>query len=86
MIGQRNLSIIQRSILTVGCGVVAVTNPYRYDCVAYATEATAAPCQLTRLSQRIQQTAEGQTVLQEKPNIHSSTVDLDALKLLPQGF
>ena len=41
----RNLSIVQRSILAVGCGVQAVLDPYRYDCVAYSAEASTPPCQ-----------------------------------------
>ena len=78
----RNLSIVQRSILAVGCGVQAVLDPYRYDCVAYSAEASTPPCQLTSLADRISRTDEGKRVLNEKPNIHSNDIDLDYLASL----
>ena len=78
----RNLSIVQRSILAVGCGVQAVLDPYRYDCVAYSAEASTPPFQLTSLADRISRTDEGKRVLNEKPNIHSNDIDLDYLASL----
>jgi len=41
---------------------------------------------LKKIKEKIVKTEEGQKVLKEKPNIHSSTVDLQALKSLPEGI
>ena len=58
-------------------------DPYRYDCVAYSTEATTSTSQLTKLREQIAKTEEGQLLLQEKPTINSNTVDLECLQ---EGF
>ena len=79
----RRLSVLQRTILGVGCSIQAVRDPYRYDCVAYATEATTAPCQLKSLREKIAKTEEGRRVLAEKPLISSNTLDFEVLRRLP---
>ena len=51
----------------------------RYDCVAYAAEATTLPCQLEALRKRMEKSEEGKLVLSTRPNIHSDEIDLDQL-------
>ena len=67
-------------MLGVGCGVQAVLDPYRYDCVAYSTEATTSAAQLNKIRQKISKTEEGRLLLEQKPSINTNTVDLEALK------
>ena len=72
--------MIQRAVLGVGCGVQAVLDPYRYDCVAYSTEATTSAAQLDKIRQKVSKTEEGRLLLEQKPSINTNTVDLEALK------
>ena len=64
----------------MGCGVQAVLDPYRYDCVAYSTEATTTAAQLDKIKKKISETEEGRLLLEQKPSINTNTVDLEALK------
>ena len=74
------ISVIQRAVIGVGCGVQAVLDPYRYDCVAYSTEATTSAAQLDKIRQKVSKTEEGRLLLEQKPSINTNTVDLEALK------
>ena len=82
----RNLSIVQRTVLAVGCGAQAIIDPYRYDCVAYAAEATTPPCVLSKLADKMKNTEEGRLILKDKPNIHSSEIDLEYLANLEDNL
>ncbi|XP_076248701.1 UDP-sugar transporter sqv-7 [Calliopsis andreniformis] len=79
-----SLSPIQRAILTAGAAAISLTNPHRGDMIACLGETTGANA-LSYCHQQMLATAEGRRILDEKPRIFSSTVDLDALKCLPEG-
>lgn len=78
------LSPIQRAILTAGAAAISFTNPFRGDMIACLGETTGTDA-LNYCLRQMLATAEGQRILQEKPRINSSTVDLSALRDLPPG-
>ncbi|KAA0202390.1 hypothetical protein HAZT_HAZT004572 [Hyalella azteca] len=63
---------------------MAVTDPTRHDMVATLGETTGHKA-LVRIHQKMLQDEEGRLVLQDKPRISSSTVNLPALRSLPEG-
>lgn len=78
------LTPLQRSVLTAGSAVISLTNPFRGDMIACLGETTGEKALLHCLRQ-LQATPEGQRILDQKPRIHSTTVDLLALKNFPDG-
>ena len=78
------LTSLQRTMLAAGSAVISLTNPYRGDMIACLGETTGEKALLHCWSQ-LQASPEGQRILEQKPRIHSSTVDLVALKNLPDG-
>lgn len=79
-----SLSRMQRAVLTAGAAAISLTNPHRGDMIACLGETTGADA-LSYCHQQMLATAEGRRILDEKPRVRSSTVDLDALKHLPKG-
>ena len=52
--------------------------------VAALGETTAGPA-LPRLRDRMLESAEGRQILKERPRVNSSTIDMHALSMLPEG-
>ncbi|KAK2503832.1 hypothetical protein MC885_009997, partial [Smutsia gigantea] len=67
-------SPLQKALLAVGSAGVALYNPYRHGCRA-----------LKILRDQMRRDAEGAQILQERPRISLSTLDLDKLQSLPEG-
>lgn len=78
------LTSFQRTLLAAGSAFISITNPYRGDMIACHGETTGEKA-LIYCWKQMQNTHEGQRILDQRPRIHSSTVDLLALKNLPDG-
>ncbi|XP_034175250.1 ubiquinone biosynthesis protein COQ4 homolog, mitochondrial isoform X2 [Osmia lignaria lignaria] len=79
-----SLSPMQRAILTAGAAAISFANPFRGDMIACLGETTGTDA-LSYCLRQMLATAEGRRILDEKPRISSSTIDLSALKRLPPG-
>lgn len=79
-----SLSPLQRVLLTVGSAAISLTNPHRGDMIACLGEVTGANA-LVHCHQILKSTAEGQRILEQKPRINTSTLNLSYLKDLPLG-
>lgn len=79
-----SLSPLQRALLTVGSAVISLANPHRGDMIACLGETTGANA-LVHCRRRMNNTAEGQRILAQKPRVNTSTVDLSRLRDLPPG-
>ncbi|KAG0721491.1 Ubiquinone biosynthesis protein COQ4, mitochondrial [Chionoecetes opilio] len=75
-------NLFQRTILTCGSAVSAILDPRRHDMVAVLGETTGHTA-LTRLHTLMSDDSEGRRILVDKPRINTSTIDLDALRKLP---
>ena len=64
--------------------MISLTNPYRGDMIACFGETTGEKA-LNYCWRQMKATSEGQRILDQRPRIHSSTVDLLALNDLPDG-
>nr|KAF6314342.1 coenzyme Q4 [Myotis myotis] len=77
-------SLLQKVLLTAGSAGMALYNPYRHDMVAVLGETTG--CRALRvLRDQMKRDSEGAQILQERPRISLSTLDLDKLRSLPEG-
>ncbi|XP_076169910.1 ubiquinone biosynthesis protein COQ4 homolog, mitochondrial isoform X2 [Ptiloglossa arizonensis] len=79
-----SLSRTQRTLLTAGAAAISFFNPFRGDMIACLGE-TSGTDALFYCRQQMLATSEGRRILAEKPRISSTTVDLTALKHLPDG-
>ncbi|CAL7944185.1 unnamed protein product [Xylocopa violacea] len=79
-----SLSSVQRAILAAGAATISFMNPFRGDMIACLAETTGTDA-LSYCHRQMLATSEGRRILAEKPRISSSTVDLSALKCLPEG-
>ncbi|XP_062543628.1 ubiquinone biosynthesis protein COQ4 homolog, mitochondrial [Armigeres subalbatus] len=84
MKNQVKLTDLQKIILTAGSSIAALVNPRRHDMIACLGETTGVPT-LETIHHQMQNSEEGCQILAEKPRINTSTVDLEALKKLPQN-
>ncbi|XP_041099693.1 ubiquinone biosynthesis protein COQ4 homolog, mitochondrial isoform X2 [Polyodon spathula] len=75
---------VQKALLAVGSGVAALLDPYRHDMVAVLGETTG-ELALRRLRDRMRGDPEGYQILQERPRIRVSTLDLGRLGAMPDG-
>ncbi|XP_043478774.1 ubiquinone biosynthesis protein COQ4 homolog, mitochondrial [Leptopilina heterotoma] len=78
------LTNFQRTLLAAGSAFVSITNPYRGDMIACLGETTGEKA-LIYCQKQLRSTTEGQRILDQRPRIHSSTIDLMALKNLPDA-
>lgn len=78
------LSGLQRTVLTAGAAALSLADPFRADMIACLGETTGASA-LSHCLHRMKSSSEGQRILSERPRIHSSTIELSALKNLPEG-
>lgn len=77
-------SLLQKVLLTAGSAGMALYNPYRHDMVAVLGETTGCYA-LKVLRDQMKRDSEGAQILQERPRISLSTLDLDKLQSLPEG-
>lgn len=70
--------------LTIGSGLMSITDPSRHDMIATFGETTASVA-LPRLHSKMSSDPTGRRILSDRPRIRSSTVDLPHLASLPVG-
>ncbi|XP_030623703.1 ubiquinone biosynthesis protein COQ4 homolog, mitochondrial [Chanos chanos] len=75
---------VQKALLAVGSGVVALQDPYRHDMVAVLGETTG-HLALIRLRDRMRNNPEGYSILIERPRIRLCTLNLSRMSSLPEG-
>ncbi|XP_026369866.2 ubiquinone biosynthesis protein COQ4 homolog, mitochondrial isoform X1 [Ursus arctos] len=77
-------SPLQKALLAAGSAGMSLYNPYRHDMVAVLGETTGHRA-LKGLRDQMRKDPEGAEILQERPQISLSTLDLDKLRSLPEG-
>ncbi|KAG8447404.1 hypothetical protein GDO86_014759 [Hymenochirus boettgeri] len=77
-------STVQKILLSAGSALMSLYNPYRHDMVAVLGETTGAVA-LRNLRDRMSRDPEGFQILQERPRIHTSTLNFKQLRELPDG-
>nr|CAH8837649.1 unnamed protein product [Trichobilharzia regenti] len=77
------LSPLQRSFLRFGSGIGCLLNPKRADLLSTFGE-TSGEYALRRIHSRMLNHPEGCRILSERPTIRTNTVDLNALRSLPE--
>lgn len=77
-------SPLQKALLAVGSAGMALYDPYRHDMVAVLGETTGCHA-LKVLRDQMKKDPEGAKILQERPRISLSSLDLDKLQSLPEG-
>uniref|UniRef100_A0A8C9EG55 Ubiquinone biosynthesis protein COQ4 homolog, mitochondrial n=1 Tax=Pavo cristatus TaxID=9049 RepID=A0A8C9EG55_PAVCR len=77
-------SPLQKALLAAGSACVALWDPYRHDMVAVLGETTGCLA-LPKLRDRMRNDPEGYRILQERPRIRLSTLDMARLRGLPDG-
>jgi ubiquinone biosynthesis protein COQ4 len=78
------LSLAQRVFVSAYYAGVAISDPERADAVAGLGDVTGEAAS-ARLVTRMKSTPSGRRLLAKKPLINSQSVDLEALKVLPEG-
>ncbi|EIW84399.1 Coq4-domain-containing protein [Coniophora puteana RWD-64-598 SS2] len=82
--GHIPLSTLENGILAVGSAVMAFLDPRRADMVAALGETTAGST-LVKLRDAMLESPEGRRILRDRPRIHSTTINMDRLRSLPNG-
>ncbi|XP_063030843.1 ubiquinone biosynthesis protein COQ4 homolog, mitochondrial isoform X1 [Melospiza melodia melodia] len=77
-------SPLQKALLAAGSAVMALYDPYRHDMVAVLGETTGCLA-LPNLRDKMKNHPEGYRILQERPRIRLSTLDMARLQGLPEG-
>ncbi|XP_047380763.1 ubiquinone biosynthesis protein COQ4 homolog, mitochondrial isoform X2 [Sciurus carolinensis] len=77
-------SPLQKALLAAGSAGMALYNPYRHDMIAVLGETTGCHT-LKVLRDQMKRDPEGAQILQERPRISLSTLDLGKLQSLPKG-
>uniref|UniRef100_A0AC11DJI4 Coenzyme Q4 n=1 Tax=Ovis aries TaxID=9940 RepID=A0AC11DJI4_SHEEP len=77
-------SLLQKVLLAAGSAGMALYNPYRHDMVAVLGETTGHRA-LKVLRDQMKRDPEGAQILQERPRISLSTLDMGKLRSLPEG-
>ncbi|XP_078082840.1 ubiquinone biosynthesis protein COQ4 homolog, mitochondrial [Mustelus asterias] len=77
-------SPLQKVLLASGSALMALYNPYRHDMVAVLGETTGLLA-IRKLRDGMRNHPEGNQILQERPRISTSTMDLASLRELPEG-
>ncbi|XP_043841899.1 ubiquinone biosynthesis protein COQ4 homolog, mitochondrial [Dromiciops gliroides] len=77
-------SPLQKALLAAGAACMALYDPYRHDMVAVLGETTGHQA-LQALRDRMRRDPEGAQILQERPRIQLSTLDLTKLRSLPEN-
>lgn len=74
----------QKSLLTIGSGLVSIFDPTRDDMISAFGELTSYNA-LPKLHQKMLSDPEGSLILREKPVVNSTTVNLTKLAALPEN-
>ncbi|XP_061460265.1 ubiquinone biosynthesis protein COQ4 homolog, mitochondrial [Rhineura floridana] len=82
--GHLPTSPLQKGLLAAGSAFMALYDPYRHDMVAVLAETTGYLA-LKKLRDRMRNDHEGYRILQERPRIRLSTLDVAGLQALPDG-
>uniref|UniRef100_A0A663N9S1 Ubiquinone biosynthesis protein COQ4 homolog, mitochondrial n=1 Tax=Athene cunicularia TaxID=194338 RepID=A0A663N9S1_ATHCN len=77
-------SPLQKALLAAGSAFMALYDPYRHDMVAVLGETTGCLA-LPSLRDKMKHHPEGYRILQERPRIRLSTLDMSKLQGLPDG-
>ncbi|NP_001077141.1 ubiquinone biosynthesis protein COQ4 homolog, mitochondrial isoform 3 [Bos taurus] len=77
-------SVLQKVLLAAGSAGMALYDPYRHDMVAVLGETTGRRT-LKVLRDQMKRDPEGAQILQERPRISLSTLDMGKLRSLPEG-
>ncbi|XP_055397263.1 ubiquinone biosynthesis protein COQ4 homolog, mitochondrial isoform X3 [Bubalus kerabau] len=77
-------SLLQKVLLAAGSAGMALYDPYRHDMVAVLGETTGRRT-LKVLRDQMKRDPEGAQILQERPRISLSTLDMGKLRSLPEG-
>ncbi|XP_042334778.1 ubiquinone biosynthesis protein COQ4 homolog, mitochondrial [Sceloporus undulatus] len=77
-------SPLQKVLLAAGSAFMALYDPYRHDMIAVLGETTGFLA-LRNLRERMKNDPEGYRILQERPRIRLSTLDITGLRALPDG-
>jgi ubiquinone biosynthesis protein Coq4 len=72
----------QKIVLALGSSILALIDPTKGEHIATLGETTGSEA-LKIIQKKMNQDATGRRILQEKPYINSSTLDMNALSLLP---
>ncbi|XP_053552140.1 ubiquinone biosynthesis protein COQ4 homolog, mitochondrial [Bombina bombina] len=75
---------LQKVLLSAGSAVMSLYDPYRHDMVAVLGETTGAHA-LENLRDKMRNDPEGFQILQERPRIRISTLDVQRLREMPDG-
>ncbi|XP_065223910.1 ubiquinone biosynthesis protein COQ4 homolog, mitochondrial [Planococcus citri] len=78
------ISPFQRVLLGAGSSIMSLIDPSRADMIAIMGETTGAAA-INYMHSQMSKDEEGSRILREKPVINSSTIDLEALKSLPDN-
>ncbi|KAK9877163.1 hypothetical protein WA026_016905 [Henosepilachna vigintioctopunctata] len=78
------ISLFQRTLLSLGSASMSLLDPYRADMIACLGETTGSHA-AKYMSSKMESSEEGSQILRNKPRINSRTVDLHALRKLPEG-
>nr|XP_033817020.1 ubiquinone biosynthesis protein COQ4 homolog, mitochondrial isoform X2 [Geotrypetes seraphini] len=74
----------QKALLTVGSALMSLYDPYRHDMIAVLGETTG-PLVLHSLQDQMRNDPEGNQILQERPRIQMSNLEVHKLRELPDG-
>lgn len=77
-------SNFQKTLLGIGSAVVSLADPRRGDMIAALGETTGTSA-LKHVYSKMEQSEEGKRILNEKPRINSSSVDLEKLRGMKEG-
>ncbi|XP_069791069.1 ubiquinone biosynthesis protein COQ4 homolog, mitochondrial isoform X2 [Narcine bancroftii] len=77
-------NLLQKTLLATGSAFMSLYDPYRHDMVAVLAETTG-QIAIRNLRDRMRNDAEGHQILQDRPRISTSTLDLTSLRELPPG-
>ncbi|KAL7274334.1 Ubiquinone biosynthesis protein [Rhizina undulata] len=83
--GHVPLTVPERGLLAVGSAIGSLINPRRGDLIAALGEATATPYFIYRLRDSMLADPTGRRILRDRPRITSKTLDMEKLRMLPEG-
>ncbi|XP_073412126.1 ubiquinone biosynthesis protein COQ4 homolog, mitochondrial isoform X2 [Dendrobates tinctorius] len=77
-------SVLQKLLLSAGSAVMSLYDPYRHDMIAVLGETTGTLA-LQNLYEKMSKDPEGMQILQERPRIRMSNLDMERFRALPDG-
>ncbi|KAM5146837.1 ubiquinone biosynthesis protein COQ4 homolog, mitochondrial isoform 2-T2 [Mantella aurantiaca] len=75
---------LQKLLLSAGSAVMSLYDPYRHDMIAVLGETTGVQA-LRSLREKMSNDPEGMQILQERPRIRMSNLDIERFRELPDG-